>query len=135
MGLWLLQTASAVAVPEKDIDRTVSVFSGTESVDLPCGEIDNPYAIEWRIKKPDGWTKILKIYKSDDPEYYEEYNADKYGISESADTAIKVKNIDASAFTSQLFRCDTPGSSQDYIYTTRVMVVGKSLFHLFFWNF
>ena len=112
--------------PGGNINRTVYVMNGTESVDLPCDEVKNAFAVEWRIKKPDGWTKILKIYKSSDPEYYAEYNTDKYGIGESVDTAIKIKNIDAATFASELLRCDILGSYRDYFYTTLLKVVGKS---------
>ena len=125
MGLSLLQTVSAVE-REEDPNKTIYVENGTESVELSCGPLpENPIAIAWRIKQSDGWKKILKIYTSGPSE---QYDTDKYGISESVNTSLVVKKVVLSSFDSALFRCDIAGGSLDYRYTTRLQIVGESLF-------
>ena len=112
---------------DADIDATVYIYNETTSVEISCGGIPRiAIAIEWKIKKMDGWKRILKINSSGHPKYKEEYSADKYGISESTQTSLVVKNIDYSTFVSQLFRCETLGDSLPYSYTTLLVVTGKS---------
>ena len=127
MSLWLLQKASAT---ESDgINDTVYIENGTESADLQCGEVpSNAIAIEWYLYKTDQLIRILRLNKNTPnriPEYYNGYTADKYGISESMNTSLVVKNIQLS--DTGLFSCGIIGRSWAYGNYTILQVVGKSL--------
>ena len=125
----MLQIQVAVQTGEY-INATVNIENGTKSVDLSCGEIpDNAVAIEWYIKAGE-WKRILKFYPTELPEYYNNYNEEKYGISESVNTSLIIRNIELS--DSGMFICATTGGLLSYTYTTLLNVVGKKLLGVIF---
>ena len=122
MGLWILQTPSAVEHGEY-INCTVYIDTETESIDLPCGEVPkNAAAIHWSTFTY-FWESILIFYPlapNGTILFSKDFNADNYGINQSS---LVVKNIELSK--TSLFRCRATGYQRDYIYTTRLQVVGK----------
>ena len=122
MGLWLLQTQSAL-----EIYGIVYIENGTESVSLPCGEVPQyVHGIQWEMDKSNTWEKIMKSYPSKPsgrPKYFNCYTKDKYAISDSKNTSLIVKHIDIS--DTGLFRCNTIGEDEDYGYIILLQVVGK----------
>ena len=109
------------------INATVYIQNGTQSADLSCGEVpDNAIAIEWYIKISNEWKRILKFYPNKPhryPEYYYGHTEEKYGINESVNTSLVIRNIEPS--DSGLFMCATTGGKLSYSYTTLLNVVGK----------
>ena len=122
MGLWLLQTPSAL-----EINDTVYTKNGTDSVCLPCGEVPQcAHGILWEIDKSNPWKRVLNFFPSipgRPPKYFYNYTKDKYGIIDSKNTSLVVKNTDTS--DTGLFRCSTIGEDKDYDYITLLQVVGK----------
>ena len=122
MGLWLLQTPSTL-----EINDTVYTKNGTDSVCLPCGEVPQyAHGILWEIDKSNPWKRVLKFFPSIPgrrPKYFYNYTKDKYGIIDSQNTSLVVKNTDTS--DTGLFRCSTIGEDEDYGYITLLQVVGK----------
>ena len=110
MGLWLLQTHSAVASDAKIINKYY-IKNETEPVDLPCGEVsDDVIAIEWSLHKSNKMKKILKFYHTtpgSSPRYYNGYTAENYTINEFMNTSIVVQRIDLSEV--DWFTCRTIG--------------------------
>ena len=127
MGLWSLQIQSAVEFDEKTPD-TIFVKNGTESLDLPCGEIsEDVIGIEWFMYKSYYLIKILKFYHTTSdtsPIYYNGYTANKYGISDSVNTSLVVKRINLS--DTGWFTCRTVGTVH-YHHNTTITVVCKLL--------
>ena len=127
MSLWMLCTSALE--PDEYVNSTVYTENGKESVDLSCGEnLANEVAIYWSIFKCSHWSDILKIYPyipTRNITYFENYTADKYGISESVNTSLVVKNIDIS--DNACFRCRSAGAGLAYSHITMLNVSGKSL--------
>ena len=124
----------SIAEPDTYINETIYINNLTESVDLPCGEdVENASAIYWSIfnEWKFEWEKILKMSPtSTDIHPYENKNTNRYGISESVNTSIVVKNDRLSE--NNWFRCTTSGEGPAYSYTVLLKVVGKSIL---FWSF
>ena len=122
----MLHITSSVE-PDKYINRTIYIDTGTESLELSCGEdLWNAVTVYWSICKSDEWIKILKFYPqtpSVPTYYYEEYTADKYDISESVNTSLVVKN--AELLENNLFRCTPFGEGLNSIYTTLLKIGSK----------
>ena len=120
--------------PDGYVNSTVYAENGRESVDLSCGEnLTNGVAIYWSISKSNHWSDILKIYPhipTRNITYLESYTAEKYGISESVNTSLVVKNIDIS--DNACFRCRSAGAGLAYSHITMLNVSGKSLLLLYF---
>ena len=114
-----------------EIDETIYIKNGTDTVDLSCGEVPpNALGIEWFLYKSNNFKikMILKVHRnkfSRYPKYYKGYTADKYGISKSVNTSLVVKNIELS--DTDNYTCSTTGGAVDHKYTTSLQVVGKSL--------
>ena len=119
--------ATAAVEPEDYINSTVYVDYGVQSVELTCGEVPkNAVAIQWSTFKFHEWKNILRFYPTtlERPlSYYEGFTADNYGISESVNTSLVVKDI--GHLEKSLFRCITVGKGQPYSYTTLIKVVGE----------
>ena len=124
-----MQITSAV-VSYKYINRTIYIENGTESVDLACGEdLENAVTIYWSILKNKEWKKILKLYPNTSikPTLYEKENTtDRYGISESVNTSLVIKNTDL--LENNVFRCTTLGDGLNNIYNTLLKIGGKYCF-------
>ena len=121
-----MHTTSAVE-HEEYANGTVFIENGVESVELPCGEVPkNAVAIQWSTFKSHEWRNILRFYPTTLERpllYYGGYTADNYGISESVNTSLVLKDIDHSE--NSLFRCITAGGGLAYSYTTMIKVVGE----------
>ena len=127
MSLWILWTSALK--PDKYVSSTVYTKNGKESVDLSCGEnLTNVVAIYWSIYKSNDWSDILKMYPhipTRNITHFENYTADKYGINESVNTSLVVKNIDVS--DNAYFKCRSAGAGQAYSHITMLNVSGKSV--------
>ena len=131
MALWVLQTLRALDFDGR-INDVVWIQNGTKSVDLSCGELPhNDIAIEWFSYNSTQLKKILKFYynMSGSPRFYNNYTEKKYGISESDNTSLVVKNIELSDATN--YTCSTIGGEHSYMHTTMLKVVGKSVLKTF----
>ena len=127
MSLCLLQTPSARAF-EGEINNIIYTENGTRSVVLPCGEVPwDIVAIEWFVYGNYEWDKILKFYyysPGSFPRYFYDDTSDKYGLSESVNTSLVVKDVELT--DTSFFRCSTSGNMH-HLYTTLLQVVGESL--------
>ena len=57
-GMWLLQTSLSLEIERHE---TVYIKNGTNSVDLPCGEVPvDAIVIHWFIEKENQIEKVLK---------------------------------------------------------------------------
>ena len=127
ISLGLLVTLSTVeSVEQFKINKTIYIENGTESVELPCGEVpQSSVAIEWFIRKSNEWRKLLKFYHlnpsdSSNPRYFND--SSKYDISKSVNTSLVVKDINLS--DTVMFKCGSLGGHFNHSYTTMLQVVG-----------
>ena len=129
MGVWFSLHIPLVMGFAGEIDGTVQIKNGTESVNLSCGAVPlNIVATEWSVHKHQ-MKKILKFYlnkSGNSSMYYNNYTADKYSISEYVNTSIVIKNIALS--DTNYYICGIRGQGIDYRYTIMLEVQGKSLF-------
>ena len=124
LSLWVLQTLSAPCY-HADLDVIVSVENGTESVELPCGDIPSD-CTWWFMDSSNGWKLIFdhdhkKMNQT--PRYYNGYSADKYETGKTADTNLVIQNIEPS--DSHLFRCIAKTGGLGYSNTIMLQVKGK----------
>ena len=126
MSLCVLLTLSAMESDEKT-NKRVYIENGSASVELSCGEVsESSFAIEWLMYTGVDWLKLLKFYHTNsDRSNYSNSNYNKYGISESVNTSLVVKNI--KLWDSALYQCGSLGGSITQTHFTRLEVVGKLL--------
>ena len=126
MSLCLLVTLSAIESAEQcKINERVYIENGAAFAELSCGDVPQvAVGVEWFIYNSTEWVKLLKIYKTQPGSYEYNYDSTKYGLSESVNMSLVVKNIKLS--DSALFKCGSLGNST-HIRCIRLQVVGKSL--------
>ena len=130
IGIWFLQTPPVLGFT-LEINDTVLAKNGTKAVNLSCGEVpQNTFAIEWFMYKNNQMKKILKFYMTINgttSRFYNNYPADKYGISASEKTSLVIKNIELRDIDCYVCVAIWGGG---YVYTTMLEVEGKLLFNV-----
>ena len=127
----MLKTTSAVEKND-EVNATVQIKNGTESINLSCGEVPEYHLIAtwfrvYKFNSEKDLKKILKIQcnKPDSLKCGKNVTTDKYAVSELTNTSLILKNINLS--DTDHYRCQSSGTTDLYAYTTLLEVVGKSL--------
>ena len=122
--MWLLQTSLSLEIQPHE---TVYIKNGTNSVDLPCGEVPvDAIAIEWFIRRENEIEKVLKLYPHIPGRVLKSfygYTPDKFDISECVNTSLVVKNISLS--DSGHYICVAYDGLNHSRHITLLLVVGK----------